>query len=102
MEAKVHAVNEIRQVVHKVLLDGCVGRVHAEQVPKEIIKVKLIVCFEKREKIMKIEIYFRLLVSGLGSVQAGIVVLLLPFQIFFFHPPVITVSFTLLNRNGIL
>ena len=52
MEAKVHAVNEIRQVVHKVLLDGCVGRVHAEQVPKEIIKVKFIVCFEKREKIM--------------------------------------------------
>ena len=74
MEAKVHAVNEIRQVVHKVLLDGCVGRVHAQQV----------------------------LVSGLGSVQAGIVVLLLPFQVFFFHPPVITVSFTLLNRNGIL
>ena len=39
MEAKVHAVNEIRQVVHKVLLDGCVGRVHAQQVSKEISKL---------------------------------------------------------------
>ena len=41
MEAKVHAVNEIRQVVHKVLLDGCIGRVHAQQVPKEKSKLNL-------------------------------------------------------------
>ena len=48
MESKIHAVDEIRQVVDEVLLDGGVGRVHAEQV----------------------------LVAGLGSVQAGVIMLL--------------------------
>ena len=32
MEAKVHAVNEIREVVDKVFVDGGVSRVHAQQI----------------------------------------------------------------------
>ncbi len=32
MKAKIHAVDQIRQIVHEILVDGGVGGVHAQQV----------------------------------------------------------------------
>ena len=32
MKAEIHAINQVRQIVHEIFVDGRVGRVHAEQV----------------------------------------------------------------------
>ena len=74
MEPEVHTVNEIRQVVDEVLLDGAVGRVHAQQV----------------------------LVPGLGGLQAGVVELLPPFLVFLFDKSILSVFLAFLHRNCIL
>ena len=74
MESKIHAINEIRQVVNKVLLDRSIGSVHTQQI----------------------------LVTSLGSFQACIVKFLFAFLVLFFNQAIFSRFFSLFHGNSFL
>ncbi len=67
-------VNEIREVVHEVLLYGRVGRVHAQEV----------------------------LVPGLGGLQPCVLILLSPLGVLFLDQAILAVTLALLHGNTLL